>query len=321
MGGRHAPFRDACLASAAIICVAAILCVLVFFWKGPVNKRETFEVESSEVVACNGEDAPPSRPLIIVSLTTTPTRLPHIDATLRSLFDNQTLQPDAIELNLPNLFRRDNTPVAYSDIVRFSSLPHLRIHRVNDVGPITKFAPTLLRYASKPDTMIVVVDDDTLYPSNLIERLVAAAASHPEAIVTAHCTDMYTHNGTACDMVEGFKSYLLRPGLFRPAFWAYLRIALASSDCYRSDDFVLSSYMHMAKIPVLRIYDSSVDHTPQLHYGFQTDALHKLGSPNTNTSFRYCECYLHLKENLPGPVALHAKCPDEPQAPDGLHLI
>ncbi|KAG2424925.1 hypothetical protein HXX76_014083 [Chlamydomonas incerta] len=230
-----------------------------------------------------------------------------IEPTLQSLYQNQTVRPDRIELNLPNVFRRDNSTFTASDVARFAGLPYVAVHRINDVGPISKFAPTLSRYASKPKTIIIVVDDDTLYPPDLVERLVAGATQHPEAIVTAHCTNHYTLNDTPCDLVEGFKSYLLRPAHFRPSFWAFLAAALESDECYRADDFVLSAYIHTAKVPLLRLDAPAPLKTPQLSYGFEGDALHRQ-QPLEDPQTRYCGCFLHLQEKLPVSLGLRARC-------------
>lgn len=39
-----------------------------------------------------------------------------------------------------------------------------------DLGPITKFVPTLTT-EKDPNTVIVVVDDDTLYPPSMVEQV------------------------------------------------------------------------------------------------------------------------------------------------------
>lgn len=244
---------------------------------------------------------------VVVSLTTSPTRLPKIEQTLVSLYHNQTRKPDMVELNLPHVFKRDGSKFNDNDVERFAAMPFVRVHRCEDVGPITKFVPTLTRHASEPQTMIIVVDDDTMYPPRLVERFVAAAERQPDAIVTAHCTDWYTHNRTSCDMLEGFKSYLIRPALFGAGFWEYLRVALDSPSCYVADDYVLSNYVHTAGVPVLRLSDSEVGKTPQLAYGFDDDALHKQ-DVQSHTEQRYCGCYQHLKERLPSAVRLRAHC-------------
>ena len=38
------------------------------------------------------------------------------------------------------------------------------------MGPITKFVPTLAS-ETDPDTLIVVADDDTVYPSDMVQRM------------------------------------------------------------------------------------------------------------------------------------------------------
>ena len=92
---------------------------------------------------------------IIVSLTTTPQRIKYLDKTLE-IIKAQSLQPDSIELNLPNEYRRANFGAVNIDLIPAG----YAIFRCDDYGPATKLIPTLERYANT-DTLIIFCDDGT----------------------------------------------------------------------------------------------------------------------------------------------------------------
>jgi hypothetical protein len=112
----------------------------------------------------------PNKSDAIVTLTTIPSRLPHIAATLKSLM-RQSRAPARIILNLPDFSKRENAP--YTVPAFLQSLKSVQIVRCEDLGPATKVVPTLLR--EPPERKIIVVDDDRIYPANLVSDLEDAA--------------------------------------------------------------------------------------------------------------------------------------------------
>lgn len=116
----------------------------------------------------------PSRSDAIISLTTIPSRLPVIGLTLKSLM-RQSLAPARIVLNLPRFSRREN--VAYELPAELSGLRSLEVRWCEDLGPATKLLPSLAQEAA--DTRIIVVDDDRVYPPNLVADLVQASDAEP----------------------------------------------------------------------------------------------------------------------------------------------
>ena len=69
---------------------------------------------------------------IVVSLTTTPSRITLLDSTLKSLLD-QTRPPQRIILNVPDFSRREQ--IAYTIPDHLIALKSLEIHRCDDLGP------------------------------------------------------------------------------------------------------------------------------------------------------------------------------------------
>ncbi len=172
---------------------------------------------------------------VIVSLTTIPSRLPHLEWTLKSLM-RQTVAPARIVLNLPRVSRREGC--AYAVPERLRRLAAVEIREVEDLGPATKLVPTLL--AEPANRMIVALDDDRIYPAALIETLERAARADPDGvyafggwIVPADYVDRPTTIASnffmrppapvratrlkapkAVDVPLGFCGYLVRPRFF-----------------------------------------------------------------------------------------------------------
>lgn len=172
---------------------------------------------------------------IVISLTTTPSRIALLEHTLKSLLD-QTRPPARIVLNLPRHSQREG--VAYTIPDALKAQKSLDIRRCDDLGPATKLIPTLR--AEDPDTPILVLDDDRIYPAWLIAHYEAALARHPEAaltmagwVVPENLTDEFTtirsswfmlppapiraprlKSAREIDVMLGVFSYLVRPRFF-----------------------------------------------------------------------------------------------------------
>lgn len=117
---------------------------------------------------------------VVVSLTTIPDRIDRIRPTLHSLLD-QTRRPDAIVLNLPEHARREARHYVIPPFLETLGAVE-RVPCGEDRGPATKLLPTLER-EREPDTRIIVLDDDQVYPRTLVENLVAWSDRLAEAAV------------------------------------------------------------------------------------------------------------------------------------------
>lgn len=120
--------------------------------------------------------AHPHRSDVVFSLTTIPSRLEHIDETLKSLL-RQSLAPREIRLNIPKYSKREQC--AYEVPERIRDLAAVRIVECDDLGPATKLIPSVLQLPA--EQRIVVVDDDRNYPPNLLADLAAASDAAPDA--------------------------------------------------------------------------------------------------------------------------------------------
>lgn len=115
---------------------------------------------------------------IVVSLTSIPARLYEMSTTIESLL-NQTLKPDAITLWL------DETKLDFDALpleLQRQTKRGLTVAFCRDIGPHTKLLPALQAH---PDDVIITVDDDVLYPFDLVERMYRHYQQDPTKI---YCT-------------------------------------------------------------------------------------------------------------------------------------
>ncbi|KMW56782.1 hypothetical protein AIOL_001738 [Candidatus Rhodobacter oscarellae] len=179
--------------------------------------------------------AAPERSEIVITLTTTPSRIGLLKHTLRSLLD-QSRPPARIVLNVPGFSLREQLP--YQIPPELHALRALEIRRSEDLGPGTKLIPTLA--AEAPDTPLLVLDDDRIYPKWLVACYEAMAARQPDYaltmggwVVPADLTDRFTtirsnllmqppapiraprlKKPREVDVMLGVFSYLVRPRFF-----------------------------------------------------------------------------------------------------------
>ena len=101
---------------------------------------------------------------VIASLSTVPGRINNLSATIQSLL-KQTHPPDEIVLAIPEFSIREERPYVVPEyLLHFPRLRILRSQR--DWGPATKFIPIIREELAggRRDTVIMVVDDDRVYP-------------------------------------------------------------------------------------------------------------------------------------------------------------
>ena len=115
---------------------------------------------------------------IIVSLTTFDRRINDVYLTIESLMQ-QSLRADKIVLCIADdNFNKDNIPATLkAQVDRGLEILFCQ----EDLGPYTKYFYTLQKY---PDSLIITVDDDILYPVDMIDQLYRAYSAAPNII---HC--------------------------------------------------------------------------------------------------------------------------------------
>jgi hypothetical protein len=110
---------------------------------------------------------------VIISLTTIPERLEfnHPLGLIRVVYSLLNLKYSNYEIHFNIPFFNKKTKKEYiipNWLQELNGKSVLRIFRTDDYGPVTKIYPTIKRI-SNPNQLIIVVDDDLIYESRLIE--------------------------------------------------------------------------------------------------------------------------------------------------------
>jgi hypothetical protein len=238
---------------------------------------------------------------LVVSLTTSPRRITLIEPMLRGVM-SQTVVPSRIVLNLPHVFKRDGSVFEEPLPDFIANNPRIVVNKCDDLGPATKIIPTVQLLQSEPKvpqgTIIVSLDDDILYQRDTLERFVRASRAHPQAVITG-ASYMPLRGTGEYELVEGWSGVAYRLPVLADLSPSTFRTM--STECFVSDDFVLSNHLRGKKIPIRRI---DVVKTP-LEYGLRSDGLHKgVGGVQDNwkdgRNLRYLACarHLHQQNNL-----------------------
>lgn len=124
---------------------------------------------------------------VIVSLTTYGRRLDTVAITIESLMQ-QTLKANRIVLWLDERLKEGEVPVSLQNQERRG----LEIRYCKDIRAYKKLIPSLKTY---PDDAILTVDDDVIYPYDLIERFVREHRANPHLILCSKLRRMKIGKG------------------------------------------------------------------------------------------------------------------------------
>ena len=137
----------------------------VKWWLEDTSRRNRIKKEIRHLPASVLQNKKSFSPLLTVSLTSYGKRVKNFAPYAVFSILNQTVLPDRIVLNLDkNSWDKNNIPALLKKLEKLGVV----IQFVEDIGPHTKFIPTLSRY---PDDVIITVDDDVYYERNTIEEL------------------------------------------------------------------------------------------------------------------------------------------------------
>ncbi len=110
---------------------------------------------------------------VVISLTSIPDRVLRLAPTLYSIL-TQSVKVDEIRINLPYKSLKGQE---YIIPPWLEQCQNIKIYRVEkDLGPATKLLPTLKD--EKPNTCIIIIDDDRIYGSNFVYHMVNTFKEH-----------------------------------------------------------------------------------------------------------------------------------------------
>jgi len=248
---------------------------------------------------------------VVISLTTTPYRIDKIQPTIDSLL-SQNISIKNIYLSIPYVFKRDNIEYIIPEWLRNNH--KITILRTEDYGPATKLLGVLASERLPHDAIIIVVDDDAIYPDNLALNLTYKAKSHPDrAIGIMGANPDYDAQGeinldstlglikikqadALVSILQGYAGVAYRAYFFDDTVF---EVANTNEDCFNSDDIYLSFHLAKHNIPrqVLRNpYISSCNIMWETSMAIENTALHKLTRTPTE---KHHGCISYLQQQNP----------------------
>ena len=224
--------------------------------------------------------------LVLVSLTTSPSRLLKLKKVINSI-KRQTLLPSKIILNLPDKFGRTNEEYLIPEWIENDDF--IYINRCGeDYGPITKILPTLL-LSNNPETIIISIDDDIEYSNRLVDEFVKHSLCYDVVFSTSNFNlikngeiDLTRRHFGYYNIIEGYGGIIYKRKFFQNDFFDYFNYIKNNRDCFFSDDLIISNYLAMKGIGKVCINNNYLDVRKNkiLAYGNKNDALHNGGNLN-----------------------------------------
>src|SRR5205814_6481884 len=184
-------------------------------------------------------------------LSTLPDRIVNLEPTIRCLL-NQTRPPDEIVVAVPHFSRRQE--INYIIPKYLEELPRVRILQCDtDWGPATKFIPVVQTElaAARGNTLIMIVDDDRVYPKDALETYLHYHQQLPDATLCFRGAPMpsdlkWGPRMTRGDgireprkvaLMTGCGSYFIQPRFFDEQLWNY---SSAPDGAFYMDDIWIS---------------------------------------------------------------------------------
>jgi hypothetical protein len=229
------------------------------------------------------EDQPlTGTPRVIVSVSTLPDRIANLEPTLDCLM-NQTRMPDEIVLALPEFsLRQQKRYLVPQYLAAYSSIRIL--HCEKDWGPATKFIPVVQQElaAGRGETLIMVVDDDRVYPRDGLETYLHYHRQLPDAALCFRGALMPNdliwlraktiradriHEPRKVAVITGCGSYFIQPRFFNAQLWDY---SAAPAGAFYMDDIWISGWLDRRKIDKYVVPASEMMRTVRRQTGTMT---------------------------------------------------
>jgi hypothetical protein len=200
---------------------------------------------------------PAGQPRVVVSLTTIPSRLTRLRPALNSLL-TQDYPPSAIYLAVPRQSERERKPYQMPGwLAEHPAVTVIDCER--DWGPASKLLPTLLAERERPDTLVIAVDDDNVYPREMVATFVKFSQRLPDAalcfrghVVAGRWKESPAVFGTRVsaptrmDIITGCGGTLVKPRFFDDAVFDY---SGAPPSAFFVDDVWISGHLARRGVP------------------------------------------------------------------------
>lgn len=207
-------------------------------------------------------DFVPTRSDVVISLTTVASRAGTLPLVLSRLI-RQTIKGVGIELHISGSkepFSAEHPSEWLRNLASVAVIEH-----DTDLGPAMKFLPALARDAQRA---VIVVDDDVLYPADLVERLLAADARWQQRAAICYrgwriAPDLSWERSVLSDphpddvrvgVITGHGGYCLRSK--HVDLTELRKLSSAPTECVAMDDIWISGHLSRARTPKVLIAGS-----------------------------------------------------------------
>lgn len=244
--------------------------------------------------------APQSHSLV-VTLAVHPARirLPYFQQVVRAVADAQSVRPDRVVINLPDVFSR--TGECYVPPAWLFKTSSVLVHFCGaDAGPVTKLLPTVRLYESSPQTRLVVVDDDREMWPHTLELFLRWSGCLPDGVIgnwgiPAQSADprpvpddtlgLRNSHVYVADSVLGVAAYMLRA---RHADATHLaNVPTNASFCRTHDDLWISYGFDARRVPMFVVPGYPCAEW-EMNYDASSDANGLHGQPGQTDRYHQC---------------------------------
>lgn len=188
-----------------------------------------------------------TKPRVIFSLTTIPSRIQTIEDTIQHLLDS-SIKPDKVILNLPDVCKREGLRYIIPSNLLSLQRKYPNQFLINkckiDYGPATKILPTLM-LEKHPQTRIFPIDDDCIFPPKYFEELLYNSILCPNVAFGYHGLDIDSngspsfaqHRTGDVDVVETVTGAVYRRGMFNDTIFDI------PDKCFTTDDIWINHHV------------------------------------------------------------------------------
>lgn len=234
-----------------IVSIIYISAIIILIYIGPL---ETITVKKN--IKNNSAN-------IVVSLTTTKNRMYKLRSTLQSII-RQSIKPNNIYVNIPKQYVLSDWLIDLSN-----TNSSIIINKTKDYGPATKIL-AVLEQEKDPNTIIVTLDDNKLYPKHTVRDLVKQYLPNTYKVnykLTSAITGtglnilfrphfkldkqfMIIGNRPSLNVV-GVDGVAYKRGFFKEDVFAFMKNIPKS--CIITDDLMISAYLLANNIGIVKI--------------------------------------------------------------------
>ena len=298
--------------SFAFSIILIFLVILIVYFSKKRNRKELYskEMQYFKNITDNDLQTYYSNNKIIVSITTSPSRILMMEPVIISLL-KQTYPPTLIRINIPKIFKR--TKENYKIPIFITNNPKIKIFQYEqDYGPIMKFLPTIIDYKNDNNKVIIYGDDDVVFLPKTIETYLKFIIINPNNVyclsgITYNTLDNWTQPSNTnniidkIDIPEGYMSVCCKSNILEntSCIIKYYNIVKENKDCFQSDDLIIGNFFSINNINIYAIKTKDVNFNKwwsskcELSYGNLNDGLKNMNNGGHKNTYKRVIMFLY----------------------------